>query len=47
MDEELRLTFESSLSIEEIENNFKNIDLFSGIMDSLQEILEQRDNFVN
>ena len=33
------LTFESSLSMEEIEENFKNIDFFSGIMESLQEAL--------
>lgn len=33
------LRFESSLSMEEIENNFKNVDFFSGIMDGLQEAL--------
>lgn len=33
------LRFESSLSIEEIENNFKDVDFFSGIMDGLQEAL--------
>lgn len=31
--------FKSSLSIEEIENNFKAIDFFSGIMDGLNEAL--------
>lgn len=31
--------FESSLSPEEIEANFKDIDFFSGIMDGLQEAL--------
>lgn len=33
------LHFESSLSMEEIENNFKDVDFFSGIMDGLQEAL--------
>lgn len=33
------LRFESSLSMEEIEKNFKDIDFFSGIMDGLQEAL--------
>lgn len=33
------LRFKSSLSIEEIEDNFKNIDFFSGIMDGLNEAL--------
>lgn len=33
------LCFESSLSVEEIDNNFKDIDFFSGIMDGLQEAL--------
>lgn len=34
---ELRL--ETSCSMEEIERNFKNVDVFSGIMDGLQEAL--------
>lgn len=33
------LRFESNLSIEEIEGNFKDVDAFSGIMDGLQEAL--------
>lgn len=33
------LRFESSLTMEEIENNFKDIDIFNGIMDGLQEAL--------
>ena len=33
------LRFESSLTMEEIEDNFKDIDFFSGIMDGLQEAL--------
>lgn len=33
------LTFKSSLTPEEIEENFKNVDFFSGIMDGLQEAL--------
>ena len=33
------LKFESSLSIEEIEENFKDVDFFAGIMDGLQEAL--------
>lgn len=33
------LKFESSLTMDEIENNFKDIDFFSGIMDGLQEAL--------
>ena len=33
------IRFKSSLSIEEIENNFKNIDLFSGIVVGLEEAL--------
>ncbi|MBQ4264801.1 MAG: helix-turn-helix domain-containing protein [Clostridia bacterium] len=31
------LTFKSSLTMEEIENNFKDIDFFSGIMEGLEE----------
>lgn len=31
--------FESSLSMEEIQNNFENVDFFSGIMEGLQEAL--------
>lgn len=34
------LYFKSSLTIEEIENNFKDIDLFSGIIEGLEEALE-------
>lgn len=34
-----KLHFNSSLSNEEIENNFKNIDFFSGIMEGLEEAL--------
>ena len=33
------IRFKSALSIEEIENNFKNIDLFSGIVEGLEEAL--------
>ena len=33
------LIFKSSLTPEEIEENFKNVDFFSGIMDGLQEAL--------
>lgn len=33
------LCFKSSLTMDEIENNFKNIDFFSGIMDGLLETL--------
>lgn len=33
------LKFKSTLSIEEIEDNFKDADLFSGIMDGLNEAL--------
>lgn len=33
------LQFKSSLTMKEIEDNFKNIDFFSGIMDGLQEAL--------
>lgn len=33
------LHFKSSLSTEEIENNFKDIDFFSGIMEGLNEAL--------
>lgn len=33
------LHFESSLSIEAIEKNFKDIDFFSGLMDGLEEAL--------
>ena len=31
--------FKSSLTMEEIENNFKDIDFFDGIMDGLEETL--------
>ena len=33
------LIFKSSLTPEEIEENFKNVDFFSGIMNALQEAL--------
>ena len=33
------LRFESSLSMEEIEKNFQDVDFFSGIMDGLNEAL--------
>lgn len=33
------LKFKSSLSIEEIENNFENVDFFSSMMEGLQEAL--------
>ena len=33
------LRFESSLTMEEIEDNFKNIDFFSGLMEGLEEAL--------
>ena len=33
------IRFKSTLFIEEIENNFKDIDFFSGIMDGLNEAL--------
>lgn len=33
------LLFESSLSMDEIENNFKDVDFFAGIMDGLSEAL--------
>lgn len=33
------LRFESALAMDEIEDNFKDIDFFSGIMDGLQESL--------
>lgn len=34
------IRFKSSLSMEEIENNFKNIDIFSGITEGLEEALK-------
>ena len=34
--------FQSSLSEKEIENNFKNADLFSGIMAGLEEALAEK-----
>lgn len=33
------LRFQSSLTMEEIEENFKNVDYFSCLMESLQEAL--------
>lgn len=33
------ITFKSSLTIEQIEENFKNVDVFSGIMEGLNEAL--------
>ena len=33
------IKFKSSLSLEEIDNNFKNIDFFSGIVEGLTEAL--------
>lgn len=35
----MELSLKSSLSIEEIENNFKNEDVFLGIMEGLEEAL--------
>ncbi len=37
---ELRL--KSSLTTEEVENNFKDVDFFSGVMDGLQEALAHK-----
>ena len=34
------LTFKSSLSAEQIDDNFKNINLFAGIMAGLEEALK-------
>lgn len=36
------LRLKSSLAIEEIENNFKDTDFFSGVMDGLQEALAHK-----
>ena len=36
------LRLKSSLTMEEVENNFKDIDFFSGIMDGLQEALAHK-----
>lgn len=33
-------SFRSSLTMDEIEENFKDVDLFSGIMEGLQEALD-------
>lgn len=33
------LKLESSLSVEEVEENFKDVDFFSGLMDGLQDAL--------
>lgn len=33
------LLFESSLSAEEIEANFKDVDFFSGLLSGLEEVL--------
>ena len=33
------LLFESSLSMEEIEANFKDVDFFSGLLSGLEEVL--------
>lgn len=33
------LVFKSSLTVEQIDDNFKDIDLFSKIMEGLQEVL--------
>lgn len=35
----VELQFKSSLTMDEIEQNFKDVDFFSGIMDGLQEAL--------
>ena len=35
----MELVLQSRLSNEEIENNFKNVDFFSGIMSGLEEAL--------
>ena len=31
------ITFQSSLTIEEIEKNFENVDFFGGLMEGLEE----------
>lgn len=36
------LRLKSSLTMEEIENNFKDIDFFSGVMNGLQEALAHK-----
>lgn len=36
------LSLKSSLSMEEIEENFKNIDFFAGVMDGLQDALAHK-----
>lgn len=36
------LTLKSSLSIAQIEENFKDVDFFSGIMTALKEVLEDK-----
>ena len=41
------LRFESSLSMEEIENNFKDADLFSGIMAGLQDAVRRKERIMN
>ena len=37
------LRFKSSLSMEEIENNFKDVDFFEGIMEGLKEALAHKE----
>ncbi len=34
------LVLQSSLTMDEIEENFKDVDFFSGIMEGLQEVLD-------
>lgn len=38
-----KLNFKSSLSMEEIQNNFENVDFFSGMMEGLREALAYKE----
>lgn len=41
MEEKAVLCFETKLTLEDIEENFTNVDLYDGLMNALQEVLEQ------
>lgn len=41
LEEKTVLLFETKLTLEEIEENFANVDLYDGLMNALQEVLEQ------
>lgn len=40
-EDKTELSFDSKLTLEEIERNFMDVDLYDGLIDALQEALER------